>query len=274
MTMTIMKKLLSTPVTILSCLLLCSSLCFSAAIIQSNDGGNASGSFSTGGTLTTTAVGFSSATASGNTLYMPVWIREESSNADCAINPSTGITITTSGFTWTAAPTYNAFADSATETHCGLIKYYYIVGAASMPTSTTTTIAVAVPSGEHCTCSIEFALYEISGVSAFLNDNGTPPPNDTGTASTPECNTTVSGTEIYFCNLIGYPGSNLTAASGYTIGVNATVATIGQTSYDLAVTGTTNPNYSGTLTLWATFAAAFSLSSSPASVPRHRGFVN
>jgi hypothetical protein len=75
--------------------------------------------------------------------------------------------------------------------------------------------------------------------------------------------------------MVGYPGSNLTAASGgWTLGPTATVATIGQIVYNLAWTGSTTAQFSGTLGLWALYGSNFVSSASSGMVKRRPGFVN
>src|ERR1700690_1524343 len=168
---------------ILATLLLLVSTAFAfPTLVQSIDGGNATGTFTTGGTLTTSAVGFASPTTSGNTLVLVLWVRQESTNADCAINVHTGTTITTTGFSWSASTSVGSFADNATANHCGNVTFYKIVNATSM--NVTTVAAVIVPNGEHCTCSAEFSLYEFSGVASF-DTYGFTLSNDTGSATKP-----------------------------------------------------------------------------------------
>ena len=247
----------------------------SVSLVQtSSANGTASGTFTTGGTLTTTTMSFPSNTTSGSLLLVVFWTRTESSNATCGINPNTGMTITTSGVSWSRPTTnsYIAFQDLATSNHCGATGYYYVTGASVLLSSTTTTLSQTVPSSTHGVSSLEAAMFEFSGVNAWINENGGSS-QASGAASTPSCSTSTVSTILYICPMVGFPGSNLTAASGYTLGPNAGTATIGQMSYKTAATGTLNPNYSGTLTLWATLPGEFSISSPATGVQRHRGSV-
>src|SRR6266436_6915354 len=88
-----------------------STLSIAATLVQSNIGGNATGTFTTGGTLTTSAVGYTSNTTTGSLLFMPIWIRVESTNATCSllVASSQPPVITTSGFTWTNPPISTSF---------------------------------------------------------------------------------------------------------------------------------------------------------------------
>lgn len=255
--------------------LLAGRFSMAAALVQSNIGGNGTGTFTVGGTLTTSAVGFVSNTTVGSLLFMPIWIRVESTNATCSllVGSTQPPVITTSGFTWSNAPISNSFGkfqDLSTGNHCGYAGFAYIVNAAQMLSSTTTTVAVTIPSATHCTCTLEFALYEISGVNAYLD--GEALSQSTGAASNPQCPIVAGTTSIYICVLSAFPGSNLTAASGYTLGPNAGTSTIGQTSYSLAISGNTAPNFTGTLSLWDTEGVHFSLPAAN-TVARHRGWV-
>jgi len=251
-----MKHLLS-----LALLVVFSAACPAVTVVQSALGGNASGSFTTGGTLTTTNGNFASDSTLGNTLLLVLWERQESSNADCAIVINNAV-VTTSGFTWSTTSTHSSFQDNATATHCGNGKIFYIQNASVMTAATTTSVSLAVPNGEHCTCSIEFSLFELTPTGTITL--GFLLSNNTGTGSNPNCGTL---SPFGLCVIVGVPGSNLTAGSGYTLGPNATVATIGQGSYGAGATP-----YSGNLGLWAAIGLT-ATSPAAANVTRHRGSV-
>src|SRR5208282_2430573 len=99
------------------------------------------------------------------------------------------VSVTTSGFTWVPSSSYGAFADNLTANHCGSVQFFYISNAAIMTTSVTTVITETVPSSEHCTCSIEFALYEIAGAGSYSSE-GNISFQDSGAASNPHCSST------------------------------------------------------------------------------------
>ena len=250
------------------CLLTTAS--FAAALVQSNLGGSASATITSGGTLTTTAVGYASNTHTGSLLVVIVWSR---SNGLGEIEGTQVPTISTPGFSWSAGSlTYSAFLDLATDTKYGIQTIFYITDAAAMSTSTLTTVSAAVPGTDSCTCTLQFAMYEFSGVSAYIAHNISQ--NETGTASSPGgVGTSCSPACLMLVNFVGYPVSALTAGSGWTLGVNATVPTIGQTVYNLSATTASSGFFSGTSALWADTAIWFSLSTSASAVPRHRGSI-
>ena len=140
--------------------------------------------------------------------------------------------------------------------------------------SVPTTVSFVIPTG-HVTASIEFSLFELSGVSAFdppLLGGGS---QTSGAASAPNAALGIGSTaRLVLTSMVGYPGSELTAASGWTLGPNDTVARIGQSVYALSISGTNTAQFVGTLTLWAEHAIVFSLGSPSSAVPRHRGFLN
>jgi hypothetical protein len=250
-----------------------------ATLVQSTLGGHNTATLSTGGTLTSSAVAFTNNTAggTGDLVVMVVWVRQDAVGGTVHGLLSTAFSCMTSGVTWTntASLGFGEFIDNATAHHAGDEYVCYSIGGSSISNSTTSTASVTLPSNNNVTASIEFALFEFSGVNAFVSPILGPPPNDTGTATNPAESSSVGASpRLIILNLVGFPGSNLTAASGWTLGPNAGTATIGQTSYNLGATGTISTQFSGTLGLWAMSGPAFSLLTSSTSVPRHRGFVN
>jgi hypothetical protein len=250
----------------------------SAGLVQQAAGGSASNTFAAGGTLTTNAVGFPGNTTLHDHLFCVVWVRETGGSEIVGVGYS-HITVTTSGFSWAClAATCSAasgFSDNLTAKKYGLTAIYEIQSAAVMSTSVTTTVTAVVPSSDDCTiCELEFSLYEFSGVGSYVDLLG-PPSNDTGTATNPAETTLCTSSPCFmFFSLVGFPGSNLTAQSGWTLGENAATATIGQVVYNLALSGATSAQFSGTLGLWGMYGAQYSLASPSSAVPRHRGFVN
>ena len=275
-----MKKLLTLA---LFCLLFCllTTAAFGAAtLVQSNAGGSASATFTAGGTLTTNAVGFSSNTGLGHHLFCVVWV-QESGGGELTGVAYNHIAATTSGFSWACLGAQcgdaSPYEDNATATKYGITAVYEIANAAVMSTATTTVVTAVVPSGDHCVvCTLEFSLYEFAGVGAYISPLLAPAGSNTGTPSNPaEIWACTPSPCFMFFSLIGFPGSNLTAASGWTLGVNASVATIGQVVYNLSLSGSTTAQFVGALGLWDMYGAHYALASSPSSaVPRHPGFVN
>jgi hypothetical protein len=250
-----------------------------ATLVQSNLGGHNTATLSTGGTLTSSAVAFTNNTAggTGDLVVMVVWVRQDAVGGTVHGLIATDFSCTTSGVTWTSTASlgFGEFIDNATAHHSGDEYACYSIGGSPISNSTTSTASVIIPSNNNVTASIEFALYEFSGVNAFVSPLLGPPPNDTGTATNPEEISSVGASpRLIILSLVAFPGSNLTAASGWTLGPNAGTATIGQTAYDLSATGTIGPQFSGTLGLWALTGPVFSLITTTATVPRRRGFVN
>jgi hypothetical protein len=248
-----------------------------ATLLQSNAGGSASATFTAGGTLTTNAVGFSNNTVLGNHLFLVAWVRL-TGGSEILSYPT--ITVTTTGFSWAciaaSCSTFASFDDNLTAKQYGRSTIYEIASAAVMSTSVTTVVSAVVASSIHCvTCELEFSLYEFAGVGSYISPALGPPPNETGTPTNPaETYACTPSPCFMFFTLVGYPGSNLTAASGWTLGVNASVATIGQVVYNLSLSGSTTAQFVGTLGLWDMYGAHYSLASPSTAVPRHRGFVN
>jgi hypothetical protein len=263
-----MKKLLTLALfCLLSCLL---TTAFGATLVQANIGGATTTTFTSGGTLSATG-GFTNPTTLGSTLVAAVKIRQEALSGYVHSASSSAFTCAASGFSWVQPGFVGEFEDDVTDTHGGWEYFCYILNAA--PMSVPTTASFVIPAG-HVTASIEFSLFELSGILAYVE--GVAGANQSsGAASAPNETMTFGSTpRLALTNLVGYPGSNMTAAAGWTLGPNDTVATIGQTEYALSVSGANTAQFVGTLTLYATHAIVFSLGSPSPAVPRHRGFVN
>jgi hypothetical protein len=276
-----MRKLLTLALFCLLFCLLTTAGFGSATLVQANAGGSASATFTGGGTLTTNAVGFSSNTTLGNHLFLVAWV-QESGGGELTGVAYNHIAATTSGFSWAClgGPSQceqaSTYQDNATATKYGITAVYEIANAAVMSTATTTVVTAVVPSGDHCVvCTLEFSLYEFAGVGAYISPLLAPAGSNTGTPNNPaEIWACTPSPCFMFFTLIGYPGSDLTAASGWTLGVNASVATIGQVVYNLSLSGSTTAQFVGTLGLWDMYGAHYALASPPSSaVPRHRGSI-
>jgi len=258
----------------------------SVALVQSNAGGFISSFGSTTTTFTTSAVGFSSPTTPGSLLVCVGWISIQGTST----TPFAGVGFSnpclTSGFTWTAA--HGGFGWEVAQTGPdrleGLFLVSYIPNASVMSGTTTLTASVTNNSGSTYNIEVEFSLYEFSGlaVSPFernvlaqttplgsASQNSTPNPGNVTANS--------AGDLIFVAYTAGATGSNGTAGAAYTLGVSATVATIGQAQYNLSASAGSQATSFGTNSLpnWGAMATVFAIAPPPSSsVPRHRGFVN
>lgn len=240
------------------------------ALVQSTAGGSGTLASTTPFTVTTSTATFGSNTTSGSLLICVVWATTTSGTSQD--QPNSSGPCSTSGFTWTTAVTN---VGNGSGLSAGMVGLYYIANASSMSNATTTTWTASAPgSGNALTLKAEFSLYEFSGISpSSVVDVFTSRAAQTGgTPTTSNLNTTLTDLVIVALNAIG---SNISAGAGYTLGVNATVATVGQTQYQLNVAAGSIPTaFSGTETAWGALAVAFKGASVVAtSVPRHKGMV-
>lgn len=267
-----MRKLLH-----LACALILSSQCFAViALVQSRAGGSATGSgsmsFSTFN-LASSAVGFSSPTTAGNLLVYVAWSHYSLTSAGSFA--LLDVVPTTSGFSWGSSFGTNWSSVSGGAGNCGQISIYYIPNAASMSVTTVATSGIN-GSGTITSANVEFSLYEFSGVaisSPLDKFTGT----QNGVSSTPSTsNLATTATDLVIASFGGnQTGSNISAGTSYTLGVNATVSTVGQTQYQLNVpSGSVATAFSGgTEPNWGCYAMSFKTAAATSSVPRHRGWV-
>ena len=211
------------------------------ALVQSKLGGNGSGS----SPVTSSAVGYASTTTSGNLLVLIAWAK----NTTSALAPI--ITAATSGFVWTNAKTA-AYSDSGTP-QAGKASIFYIEDAGAMSATTTVTAALGVgPS-----LSVEFSLYEFSGIltSGSLDQIAN---TSSGTGNPSTANLVLTATDLVIVTYTG-EGTNTTAGPSYTLGVNSTHVTASQTQYILNHSpGSTATAFGGTDPLWGCASASFS----------------
>ncbi|MGD1214312.1 MAG: hypothetical protein ABR861_04920 [Terriglobales bacterium] len=238
------------------------------ALVQSNAGGSASGSgsasYGSPFTLTSSAVGFGSPTTPGNLLVCVVWF-----NFTTATLASFGANAapTTPGFTWTQAPYTSGEWDTGNPGASGFAGIYYVADAAAMSALTTVLGEVTINAGGGTTVSgaaVEFALYEFSGVATSPLDTGGFELWDAGSPSTPAISTDLptTTTDLVIACLSAKPGGSLLAGSGFTLGISASVATIGQSEYQLNVAAGSVPvAFTGTESYWVVAAVAFKAAS-------------
>jgi hypothetical protein len=254
-------------------------------LVQSNAGGSASGSISVNATITSSAGGFSSTTTAGSLLVLVVWANGGVSGGTTALTtaPISG------GYgvgTWNGhSHGISAANGDGGFTYAGGCYLFYIPNAAAMSPAQTTTVTVKNTGSATSTVEVEFSLYEFAGVDAapaldlaFAPQQGIANTGDSGTPSfdwNGIFGFTTSHTDLILMALSAQPGTALTAGSGYTLGISASVATLGQLEYRLnAPSGQTSATYTGSASFWA--LAAISFSAAPpgsTTVARHKGWI-
>jgi hypothetical protein len=222
---------------------------------QSTIGGSVSSSGTSPYTLTTSAAGFSSNTISGSFLVLVAYDKEHAHTAGqfsgvSLINP------TTSGITWTSS-IFNSWHDGPS-TNGGGFQLWYAANAPSISSATTSTVQGSIGgAGAVSDLSVEFALYEFTGVKLtspvdVTRNSG----NTTGTVSA-NGNITTTQSDLI---IVVFSGNdpNITAGSGYILGTNMVVATTGQLQYQLGSSiGSTSTSFGGSQTNYSASAVAF-----------------
>ncbi len=242
------------------------------SVVQKNLGGNASGTSACSSGITATG-NYASNTTAGSTLALVIW----GSAGTSSIDPFT-FTPATSGVTWThnssAIPvTHHDSANSLSHA----LDYWWAIGAGSVGSGTNTSVSASISSAS--SCKVEFALFELAGITSNALDSGHIPGFGTS-SSTPSASTLNTegfpGTYTYFvlASFGGEGSTNLTAGSGFTLGETAVSAIVGQSEYAGGVTISQAIAFTGTNPYWLCGYVAFVdgvVSSS--IVPRHRGWV-
>lgn len=201
-----------------------------ASLLQSNLGGNFNG-VTNGGTISTSAVGFNNPTTAGSLLILVGWITGQ------AINVNLPSSITTPGFTWSSGVGGGNWSFGG-GVHSGVAFVYYIANAASMSITTKTIVNhFSLSNGK--SVQMEFTLYEFSGI-VFSSPVDKVGATNNVTGGTPNSNfaTPTSATDLIIAVFSGDSiagGVNISAGSGYTLGINATVAKVGQMQYKFDV---------------------------------------
>jgi hypothetical protein len=236
-----------------------------ATLIQAVAGGSATGSGPTPINVTTSAAGFPIATTAGSLLVLIAWTTY-SQNTNTSSSPAFSLPVTP-GFTWTPGPSA-PWSQPTSPMPAGRVAIYYIVNAASMAPGATTTIK-ATDSNSGFTVSffnVEFSLYEFGQVptSSAVDASAT---HFSGTGTPGTTNLTTTQNDLIISAFSGQ-GSNLAAGSGFTLGPNATLATVGQSEYNLGIAaGSVATGFSGTSTLWGAAAIAFKTTGGPPPPP-------
>lgn len=228
-------------------------------------------------TATTSAVGFDSPTTAGNLLVCVTYCYNHATAGNSADGVSWGPSnLSTAGVTWTQVRNPFGYNDVYPfPLNQGAIGIFYIPNAPSISPATLTTFSLVQNNGgPHIfTTNLEFELYEFadiiptSPVDAFVIGNLTYPSSPNGTPG--GGNIVATGVDdLIFVSYSGKPGSNIAAGSGYTLGINASLAVVGQTQYMLdAPPGTYPTAFSGTVPLFALLAVAFKGVAAPPPPP-------
>jgi len=256
--------------------LLCLPLYAVQSLVQSNEGGSAafSGSFSGSGySLASSSVGFTSPTTGGDFLLLVYSVNFTYGTPQSVACTAT---VSTSGFSWSSI-FGSAWSDSIG--HCGRAGIVFINNASSMNVPTTVTALLGNSGGSVTAANVEFQLYEFSGINSTTYDafSGITYDSATPAIPAPPVSLTTTATDLVFTVYGGLIGqSNIAAGSGYTLGINSTVANPAQFQYSLNVApGSYAASFGGASTYWNCIAMAFKGSGgTPTPVPRHRGFVN
>jgi hypothetical protein len=208
------------------------------------------GGFGAGSTsATTNPKGFASATAVGNFLVCVVW-----SDTDTSAPPTISLPVT-SGFTW-------VLAGSSTYSHStieyGRVSVYYIANAASMPTTTKTTVT-ATRAGASST-EVEFALYEWSGiVTASVIDTFALGSQSAGALTLVNTASLVTSVkDLIFVSEITSSFTLPTLGAGYTTGISSFDVASGSSQYiPNQAAGTVSTAFGSSKNYWACIALAF-----------------
>lgn len=266
-------------------LFLCAALTSSfASLVQSAAGGSASGTVASGGSITTSAAGFAGSTVSGDLLIIVIYVTSVVPGGDFA-GLNFDDPVVSGGYSGSFL--FNAegyWGDTTSSLGEGNAAIYYLGNAPSMSPTQTVTVQANNGASVTATLAVEFDLYEFNNVVfPLVMDLGIDGVSrDSHTASVPS-NTFSSTTHT---NLIlsaftsqASGGSNISAGSGYTLGINASTAVVGQMQYQLAAApAQTSAAFSGASQgLWGAAAISFEVNTSPpigSGVKRHRGWIN
>lgn len=218
---------------------------------------------------------------------MIVWGRETTSSTPTALAPST-LAPTGGALTWTEAghrQWVNAFSPS---TKAGIATIYYIVNAASTSASFVASVQEAGGPIANVTMTVEFSLYEFSGVQVTTGGGALSVVDTTAfflkdvVSGGSLIGGTITPTHNNDLIIAAYSGdsatgSNVASGASYTLGVDATIAILGQAQYKLnASTGAQSFLFnSNPATFFGGFGAAFKpfVAPPPAGISRHKGYV-
>jgi hypothetical protein len=268
-----MKKLLSIFISILLfCAVAITVPCFAiSSLVQGNLAGHASASGGSGNTTATATGSFTSNTTANNLLVLVVW----ATGTQIPSSATTFATPTTPGYTWIGAGSAGTGIVSGTAINATVV--YYIPDAPAMSSSAVTTVAASCEFAS--TVNVEFDLLEFQGIktsSPYTGQNGNATPQSGGTPGifVSAGILASSGTNLVIIAMSAQ-GTNIGAGTGFTLGPNATVATIGQVQYISGYPRTTATlSFNGSETKWVLTADVFTEAAAVSTaVPRHKGWV-
>jgi hypothetical protein len=225
-------------------------------------------------------VGFASPTSAGSFLLLSGF----ATAVGTLVSDVTPLPPITSGIVWSQTGGAGGY-DPGGIGNGGAVGIYYCANAASIGTAVTTVMPVALSgSGFTCTVAGEFALYEFSGIATTSPfDRGNAGHQNSINASTPNAgNLTTTANDLLiaaFTTAIASSNTgaaNISAGPSYTLGVNMTVAAVGQFQYQLNVpAGTYSTAFTGTEPIWGAAAVAYkaATSSAAAAITTSQGFM-
>jgi hypothetical protein len=233
-----------------------------ATLLQSAHGGTYSltGSLVGPTTVTASLVGFPAPTTAGSLIIVDAWFRAGSPAAFQFV----GNTSMTSGLAATGENTRDMANYASGE--IGEVDVAYFVGASSLATTVAAVVEIAIPTAGTATATVmEYALYEFGNAGGLIKFQAQAS-NSILTPTTAPI--TLAGSALVFSTFFAPIATNVAAAANYTLGVNATLATVGQFQYDLlASAGTITTAFGGPVanSAWACIAMAFSTSAAAAA---------
>jgi hypothetical protein len=219
--------------------------------------------------LTTSAIGFGSSTTPGNLLVCSAFM----SIANLTTNGLTAdLTLSTGAFVWTnnTSPGINYHTGVTNVGTFGYQLLCFIQDAPSMSIGSTLIGGLTSVGGSISALAIEFSLYEFGGIATVgAFEHAKQVINNTGTPSTPTCaGLTTSATDLIIQAVAGFPGTNVAAGVGYTLGTSGSVVPIEGCQYCLtAAPGVYSPAFGGTYSFWA--SSAFSFKGATAAASAH-----
>jgi len=220
-----------------------------ASILQSNAGGHGTGT----NTATTSGAGFGSTTTAGSLLILVGWA---SASQAGATKPTLSTPANLNGQAWTLAGSVQSWTQSGTDS--GAVGIWYIANTSSFSIAQTTTLTAALTSAS---LTVEFSLYEVSGIVITSPIDGTPVGNSNSTGSSSTINAgTLTTTLTDFIFSAEHSSSSASVGSGFTLGIRNVYANYGASQYNLAVASGSVPTAFGSSSAyWAAASVAFKL---------------
>jgi hypothetical protein len=214
-------------------------------LVQSKIGGSGSG---VSASVTSSAVGYNSITTSGNLLVCVCWstvVHSSGSGAPAISTP------TTSGISWTLLG--SAFYNDAADTQGGRVSVYYCENAASLATSTKTTVG-ANGGTNIVSTDVGFDLYEFSGVKTVSSVDASATSSNQTSGAPGVGNLTTTATDLILVAMNGI--ANHGAGTNFTLGPGSPLE--GQDQYRLNVaSGSIATTFSVSDTHWGAVGVAF-----------------